>query len=134
MVNPTGHQAVICRNKRFPRRFVREADSRKGNYMKKIASIAVAAFLVAGVSAANAQAGGDNPGGRGVTSTGGANGVTGRNPDGTRAAPVATTRSGVTTGMGMGGNDAELQGNNGNSASGDNSLGHVKGGNIGAGK
>jgi hypothetical protein len=101
--------------------------------MKKFASIAVAAFLVAGISAANAQAGGDNPGGRGVTSTGGVNGVTGRNPDGTRAAPVATTRSGMTTGMGMG-NNAELQGNSGNSASGDNSLGHVKGGNIGAGK
>jgi hypothetical protein len=114
-------------------RSVRKADH-KGNHMKKITTIAVAALFVAGISAANAQAGGDNPGGRGVTSTGGVNGVTGRNPDGTRAAPVATARSGMTTGMGMGGSNAELQGNNGNSASGDNSLGHVKGGNIGAGK
>ncbi len=32
------------------------------------------------------------------------------------------------------GNNAELMGNNGNSASGDNSLGHIRGGNIGAGK
>lgn len=32
------------------------------------------------------------------------------------------------------GSNAELMGNNGNSASGDNSLGHIKGGNSGAGK
>jgi hypothetical protein len=35
---------------------------------------------------------------------------------------------------GMGGNNAELMGNNGNSASGSNSLGHIKGGNVGAGE
>ncbi len=99
--------------------------------MKKIASVAVAAFLIAGLSAASAQSG-DNPGGRGVTSTGGPAGVTGRNPDGTTAAPAPMIRRGMTTGMG--GNNAELRGNNGNSASGDNSLGHVKGGNSGADK
>ena len=37
------------------------------------------------------------------------------------------------SGMMMGGN-AELGGNNANSASGSNSVGHIKGGNNGAGK
>ena len=32
------------------------------------------------------------------------------------------------------GNNAALLGNNGNSGQGDNSLGHIKGGNIGGGK
>jgi hypothetical protein len=32
------------------------------------------------------------------------------------------------------GNNAELMGNNGNSGQGDNSLGHIQGGNIGGGK
>jgi hypothetical protein len=45
---------------------------------------------------------------------------------------------GMTTGMGAGGgmrgNNAELGGNNGNSASGSNSLGHIPGGDSGAGK
>ena len=36
--------------------------------------------------------------------------------------------------MGAPGNNAELGGNNGNSASGDNSLGHIKGGYNGSGK
>jgi hypothetical protein len=45
--------------------------------------------------------------------------------------------SGMTTGSSMGsgsGGNAALSGNNGNSASGSNSLGHVKGGDIGGGK
>jgi hypothetical protein len=44
---------------------------------------------------------------------------------------------GMTTGMGAGGmrgNNAELGGNNGNSASGSNSLGHIPGGYNGSGK
>jgi hypothetical protein len=47
---------------------------------------------------------------------------------------------GMTTGMGSGpstgmtGGNAALSGNNGNSGSGPNSVGHVQGGNIGAGK
>jgi hypothetical protein len=32
------------------------------------------------------------------------------------------------------GNNAELRGNNGNSGSGNNSLGHIQGGNLGGGK
>jgi hypothetical protein len=43
----------------------------------------------------------------------------------------------MTTGMGAGGmrgNNAELGGNNGNSASGSNSLGHIPGGDSGGGK
>ncbi|KAA0069895.1 hypothetical protein [Tardiphaga sp. P9-11] len=52
------------------------------------------------------------------------------------------TQQGVTSGQGMttgtgrtytGGN-AALKGNSGNSGQGDNSLGNIKGGNIGAGK
>jgi hypothetical protein len=39
-----------------------------------------------------------------------------------------------TTGMARRGNNAELMGNNGNSAQGSNSLGHIQGGNIGGGK
>jgi hypothetical protein len=85
--------------------------------MKKIASVAVAAFLVAGLSAANAQSGGDNPGGRGVTSTGGAAGVTGRNTDGTMAAPAPTTGM---TGTGTVGSAAS-RGDNANSMHGMNS-------------
>jgi hypothetical protein len=43
---------------------------------------------------------------------------------------------GTTTGAGRGygGNNAELMGNNGNSAQGSNSLGHIQGGNLGGGK
>jgi hypothetical protein len=44
---------------------------------------------------------------------------------------------GMTTGSstgGMGGSNAELSGNNGNSGSGSNSLGHIKGGYNGSGK
>jgi hypothetical protein len=39
-----------------------------------------------------------------------------------------------TTGMARRGNNAELMGNNGNSAQGSNSVGHIQGGNIGGGK
>lgn len=47
------------------------------------------------------------------------------------------TQSTMTTGQsrtGYTGGNAALQGNNGNSGQGSNSLGHIKGGNIGAGK
>jgi hypothetical protein len=91
---------------------------------------AAAAALFAGPSVTFAQSGGDNPGGRGVTSTGGPNGVTGRNTDGTKAAPAVTTGSGA----GAAGGNAALQGNNANSGQGSISLGHIKGGDIGAGK
>jgi hypothetical protein len=45
----------------------------------------------------------------------------------------------MTTGMsngspGMTGGNAALTGNNGNSGSGSNSLGHIKGGNVGGGQ
>jgi hypothetical protein len=97
--------------------------------MKKFAIATATALLL--TTAAFAQSGGDNPGGRGVTSTGGPQGVTGKNTDGTRAAPVGTTGQG---GMRATGGNAALSGNNGNSGSGDNSLGHIKGGNLGGGK
>jgi hypothetical protein len=45
----------------------------------------------------------------------------------------SSARSGGTVGMTRG-NNAELMGNNGNSAQGSNSLGHIQGGNIGGGK
>jgi hypothetical protein len=41
---------------------------------------------------------------------------------------------GGTVGLAPRGNNAELMGNNGNSGQGDNSLGNIKGGNLGAGK
>lgn len=47
------------------------------------------------------------------------------------------TQGSVTTGQsrsGYTGGNAALQGNNGNSGQGSNSLGHIKGGNIGGGK
>lgn len=46
------------------------------------------------------------------------------------------TSQGMTTGQGRGytGGNAAMQGNNGNSGQGSNSLGNIKGGNIGAGK
>lgn len=47
-----------------------------------------------------------------------------------------STSQGMTTGQGRGytGGNAAMQGNNGNSGQGSNSLGNIKGGNIGAGK
>ncbi|MET0407530.1 MAG: hypothetical protein ABW006_04095 [Hyphomicrobium sp.] len=49
-----------------------------------------------------------------------------------------TSQDGMTTGQARSGTytggNAALQGNNGNSGQGSNSLGHIKGGNIGAGK
>ncbi|WP_398471738.1 hypothetical protein [Tardiphaga sp.] len=47
------------------------------------------------------------------------------------------THGSMTTGQsrsGYTGGNAALQGNNGNSGQGSNSLGHIKGGNIGGGK
>jgi len=96
--------------------------------MKKIALAAATALLL--TSTAFAQSGGDNPGGRGVTSTGSQHGVTGMNPNGSKAAPTTT---GSSRRAPTGGN-AALSGNNANSGSGDNSLGHIKGGNVGGGK
>jgi hypothetical protein len=43
-----------------------------------------------------------------------------------------TSTTGVTTGTNPRGNDAELGGNNANSGSGPNSVGHAQGGNSGA--
>ena len=59
--------------------------------MKKLLMISSAVLLISGATGAFAQTSGDNPGGRGVTSTGGPKGVTGKNTDGTKARPVGTT-------------------------------------------
>lgn len=47
-----------------------------------------------------------------------------------------STSQGMTSGQGRGytGGNSALQGNNGNSGQGSNSLGNIKGGNIGGGK
>ena len=78
--------------------------------MKKILSVAAAAVLIAGLSTAPASA--------------------------KKHHRHMQVHSQMTTGSApmARGNNAELMGNNGNSAQGDNSLGHIKGGNIGAGK
>ncbi len=83
--------------------------------MKKYALIAIAAMTLAGVSGASAQTG-DNPGGRGVTSTGGSSGITGKEPTGKQAPPAATTGSAMRPGTAGG-----TMGNNSNSMGGTNS-------------
>jgi hypothetical protein len=47
---------------------------------------------------------------------------------------VKKIQHGVVTGAAPAGNNAELMGNNGNSGSGSNSLGHILGGNNGGGQ
>jgi len=85
--------------------------------MKKFLMISTAALLISGATGAYAQTSGDNPGGRGVTSTGGPNGVTGTKPDGMKAAPAPTT-----TGSGAkAGATGSAAGNSANSMSGSNS-------------
>jgi len=105
-----------------------KADQCRGKSMKTFAAAAATALVLS--TAAFAQTSGDNPGGRGVTSTGGPHGATGMNPDGSKAAPATTGSSR----MAPTGGNAALSGNNANSGSGDNSLGHIKGGNVGGGK
>lgn len=83
--------------------------------MKKTILIAVAALAIAGTSGAFAQ-GGDNPGGRGVTSTGGPTGMTGKETNGKQAPPAATTGSASPKAGG-----SAAGGNTGNSMSGTNS-------------
>lgn len=86
--------------------------------MKKILSLAAAALLMAGLSSGAASAKHQRH----------------HHHHHHYSHPI---QSGVTTERGPmfgWGNNAELMGNNGNSASGDNSLGHIKGGNIGAGE
>ena len=78
--------------------------------MKKIFSVAASALLIAGLSSAPASAKKRH---RHVPAHGQMT---------SGSAPMAR------------GNNAELMGNNGNSAQGDNSLGHIRGGNIGGGK
>jgi hypothetical protein len=53
-----------------------------------------------------------------------------------QSAQSATSSQGTTTGTArtFAGGNAALKGNNGNSAQGDNALGNIKGGDIGAGK
>jgi hypothetical protein len=78
--------------------------------MKKLLTVAATALLVAGFSAGSASAK-------------------------HRRHHVKPMPSGMTTGSApIRGNNAELMGNNGNSANGSNSLGHIKGGNIGGGE
>jgi hypothetical protein len=84
--------------------------------MKKFLIVSSAVLLIGGTTGAFAQTSGDNPGGRGVTSTGGPKGVTGKNPDGTKARPVGTTgQSGMK-------NSGSAAGNSGNSMGGPNSA------------
>ena len=83
--------------------------------MKKFLMISSAVLLISGATGAFAQTSGDNPGGRGVTSTGGPKGVTGKNPDGTKARPVGTTGQ---VGMKKG----AAAGNSGNAMGGPNSA------------
>jgi hypothetical protein len=85
----------------------------KVHKMKKFFSVAATALLVAGLSV----------------------GVASAKPRKHAARSTHSGMQGATTGSApMRGNNAELMGNNGNSASGSNSLGHIQGGNIGAGK
>jgi hypothetical protein len=85
--------------------------------MKKLLSIAVATLLIAGLSV-------------GWTS---ANHLRHHSMHGH---PSMKMHSRMTTGRPsmVRGNNAELMGNNGNSGSGNNSLGHIQGGNLGGGK
>ncbi len=78
--------------------------------MKKILSLTTVTLLVAGISIGTASAKSHHR-------------------------PGAKIRSHVTTGSAPvpRGNNAELMGNNGNSGQGSNSLGHIKGGNVGGG-
>src|ERR1700710_379266 len=98
--------------------------TKRGNVMSKLMTISAAAILAASISsAAFAQAGGGNPNAAGPNSSG-----TGLVQPGTTSTGTATDAKPIggrvgTTGMGTAGpNNAELQGNNGNSASGSNSL------------
>jgi hypothetical protein len=81
----------------------------KANAMTKMVSTVVAALLMAGLSAGAASAKQKRHGMHGS----------------------AKMQSGMTTGQSRTGGNAALSGNNGNSGSGDNSLGNVKGGNAG---
>jgi hypothetical protein len=78
--------------------------------MKKLIAVTATALLVAGISTSSASAK-------------------------HRRHHVRASQSEMITGTSpMRGNNAELRGNNGNSASGSNSLGHIQGGDIGGGK
>lgn len=83
--------------------------------MKKIMTIGATALLLAGATMSTASAEKSRV----------------RNPS-----QSVNTEQGMTTGSARtytGGN-AAIKGNNGNSGQGDNSLGNIKGGNVGAGK
>jgi hypothetical protein len=104
--------------------------------MKKFVFVTVAAVLLA--TSALAQSGGDNPGGRGVTSTGGPTGVTGKEPNGMKAPPATTgTGTGVqpmATGSAAGNNANSTGGPNSANSGGLNaSEGRTSGGGAGAG-
>jgi hypothetical protein len=104
------------RAERVAQRHVRpEMSFGKGFLMQKILTICVAALLCAGVTISVASA------------------EKSRRHNSTQS---ASSGQGTTPGAARpytGGN-AALKGNNGNSAQGDNSLGNIKGGNIGGGK
>ncbi len=77
--------------------------------MKRCLSVMVAALLITGLSAAPASAK-------------------------HRRHHMRHASDGMTTGLAPIPGSAALSGNNGNSGSGSNSVGHIQGGNIGAGK
>lgn len=89
--------------------------------MKKIMTFGAVALLVAGATITDASAKKmrhhHRHSGQGMS-------------QGMNMGPGTTTGAG----RGYGGNNAELMGNNGNSAQGSNSLGHIQGGNLGGGK
>jgi hypothetical protein len=88
----------------------------KAMKMNKLLSIAAATLLIAGLSAGSASA-------------------NHRRHHGMHGHHSMKMHSRMTTRPSMvRGNNAELMGNNGNSGSGNNSLGHIQGGNLGGGK
>lgn len=88
-----------------------------GSHMKNVLTIGAAVLLIAGATVTEASAKKMRHHSR-------------------QSSQGATMGQGTTTGSarGLGGNNAELMGNNGNSGQGSNSLGHIQGGNIGGGK
>jgi hypothetical protein len=93
--------------------------------MKKFLTVTVAALVIAGLSSGVASAKHKRHHARPVQQT---------YPDqgGWNGGWVPLYGNAALTGDIYG--NAALMGNNGNSANGDNSLGHIKGGNIGGGK